>query len=241
MSQQDQTVVVGPMAHTKMLLHACQNPYTQVHGALLGSFGTRSSGGGGPELTITDAIPVFHSSPTKPLLDMALQLIEAHTNSNSGGGGGVGVVGWYSANERLGDDDRPGQAALRIVGGIAAGLEGMGGKAPPTHAEPVAVLVSNRGAVDVLGGDSNGVADLKIFGRDRVNRQQWIKMYAQEHIKCSASSQKVVREVCSDDGELSAPPSIYDFEDHLDGGAENLATRDWLTNLVVTNLVRKSA
>ena len=232
MSQQDQTVVVGPMAHTKMLLHACQNPYTQVHGALLGSFETRSSGGGGPELTITDAIPVFHSSPTKPLLDMALQLIEAHTTNSSSGGGG-GVVGWYSANERLGDDDRPGQAALRVVGGIAAGLEGMG-KAPPTHSEPVAVLVSNRGAVDVLGGDSNGVADLKVFGRDRVNRQQWIKMYATEHIKCS---RKVVREVCSD----ADAPSIYDFEDHLDGGAENLATRDWLTNLVVTNLVRKSA
>jgi len=232
MSQQDQTVVVGPMAHTKMLLHACQNPYTQVHGALLGSFGTRPSGGGGPEVTITDAIPVFHSSPTKPLLDMALQLIEAHTTNSSSGGGG-GVVGWYSANERLGDDDRPGQAALRVVGGIAAGLDGMG-KAPPTHSEPVAVLVSNRGAVDVLGEDSNGVADLKVFGRDRVNRQQWIKMYATEHIKCS---RKVVREVCSD----ADAPSIYDFEDHLDGGAENLATRDWLTNLVVTNLVRKSA
>mmetsp|Transcript_9559 Transcript_9559/g.26793 ORF Transcript_9559/g.26793 Transcript_9559/m.26793 type:complete len:240 (-) Transcript_9559:3515-4234(-) len=239
MSQQDQTVVVGPMAHTKMLLHACQNPYTQVHGVLLGSFGTRqSSGGVGPELTLTDAIPVFHSSPTKPLLDMALQLIEAHTANSSRGGGGI--VGWYSANERLGDDDRPGQAALRIVGGIAAGLDGMG-KAPPTHAEPVAVLVSNRGAVDVLGGDDNVVADLKVFGRDRVHRQQWIKMYAPDHVKCSSTGQKVVREVCSVDAEVSAAPAIYDFEDHLDGGAENLATRDWLTNTIVTNLVRKSA
>ena len=241
MSQQDQTVVVGPMAHTKMLMHACQNPYSQVHGVLLGSFGTQSSGGGGPELTITDAIPVFHSSPTKPILDMALQLIEAHTaaNSDGGGGGGSGIVGWYSANERLGDDERPGPAALRIVAGIAAGLDGMG-KPPPTHAEPVAVLITNRGVVDVLGGNDNGVPDLKVFGRDRVNKQQWIKMYASDHVKCSSACKKVVREACAEEAGGSPTISIYDFEDHLDGGTENISTRDWLTNTVVSNLVRKS-
>ena len=244
MSQQDQTIVVGPMAHTKMLLHACQNPYSQVHGVLLGSFGTQTSGGGaGPELTITDAIPVFHSSPTKPILDMSLQLIEAHT-ANSGGGSGIGIVGWYSANERLGDDERPGPAALRIASGIAAGLDSMG-RSPPTHAEPVAVLVTNRGAVDALGGNESGVVDLKVFGRDRVNRQQWIKMYAPHHIKYSPTCKKVVREACAEEAEIggtsSATIRIYDFEDHLDGGAENLSNRDWLTNTVVSNLVRRRA
>jgi hypothetical protein len=237
-----QTVVVSPMAHTKMLLHACQNPYSQVHGVLLGTFGTQSSDGDGPVLTLTDAIPIFHSSPTKPLLDMGLQLIEAHTtNTSRGGGVGSGIVGWYSANERLGDDERPGQAALRVVGGIAAGLDGMG-KSPPTHAEPVAVLVSNRGAVGVLGGDDNDVADLKVFGRDRVNKQQWIRMYAPDYVKCSSTSKKFVREACAEAAEAGGvSPIIYDFEDHLDGGAENLAARDWLTNIAVSNRVRKSA
>ena len=238
MSQQDQIVVVGPMAHTKMFMHACQNPYSQVHGVLLGSFGAQSSGGGGPELTINDAIPVFHSSPTKPILDMALQLIEAHIADS---GGGSGIVGWYSANERLGDDERPGPPALRIVGGIASGLDAMG-KSPPTHAEPVAVLVTNRGAVDVLGGNDNGVADLKVFGRDRVNKQQWINLYASDHIRCSPTCKKVVMEACAGEAGVggSSTISIYDFEDHLDGGAENISTRDWLTNTTVSNLVRKS-
>ena len=65
-------------------------------------------------------------------------------------------------------------------------------------------------------------------------------MYASDHVKCSSACKKVVREACAEEAGGSPTISIYDFEDHLDGGTENISTRDWLTNTIVSNLVRKS-
>lgn len=185
-------------------------------------------------LNLSDAIPVFHSSPTKPILDMALRLIEAHIGVSKGSDAAA-VVGWYSANERLGDAV-PRQAALKMVSGLASGLEAMG-KSLPTHAELVTVLVSNEGTLDLLkdeGGNSG--AGLVVFGRDA--RKHWLRPYAPGNVKCTSTSSKIVRAACLEDAKRVP---IYDFEDHMDGGAENLGTRDWLTNSGVSKFVQKSA
>mmetsp|Transcript_28011 Transcript_28011/g.56734 ORF Transcript_28011/g.56734 Transcript_28011/m.56734 type:complete len:232 (+) Transcript_28011:159-854(+) len=228
---QEQSVVVSPAAHTKMILHACRNPHSQVHGVLIGSFDKQATGG--PVLHLSDAIPIFHSSPTKPILDTALRLIEAHID---GSPGAVGIMGWYSANERLGDDARPGQAALRIVGGLATGFEDMG-KSIPTHAELVTILVSNKDTVELLkdDGGNSGAAGLKVFGRD--TRKHWLRPYAPGNVKCTSTSGRAAKAACLED--IKRMP-IFDFEDHLDGGAEHLGERDWLTNTVVSGFVHRN-
>lgn len=235
MSQELQSVSVSPAAHAKMILHACRNPHSQVHGVLIGSFDKQSTGGG-PVLNVSDAIPIFHSSPTKPILDIALRLIEAQIAGGSEES--AGIVGWYSCNERLGDDARPGQAALRIVGGLAAGFDAMG-KSLPTHAELVTILVSNKDMVDFFKGDgekSGGAACLKVFGRD--TRKHWLRPYAPGNVKCASTSTKTARAACLEDTKRMP---LYDFEDHLDGEGESLGDRDWLTNAVFSSFVQKSS
>ena len=232
MSQEQQSVSVSAVAHTKMILHAFRNPHSQVHGALIGSFDKQSTDGP-PVLQVSDAIPVFHSSPTKPILDMALRLIEAQV---SGCTESVGIVGWYSANERLGDDARLGQAALRIVGGLASGFEAMG-KSLLTHGEPVAILVSNKDMVEFskVGGGKTDAACLKVFGRD--SRKRWLRPYASGSVKCTSTSSKTARTACLEDAKLMP---FCDFEDHLDGEGVELGARDWLTNAVISSFVQRS-
>ena len=86
---EQQTVRISALARAKVLLHAATHPRSQVHGLLVGKFaagkggGGGGGGGGGPLLAVADAVPLFHSCPTKPLLDVALRLVDAHL----GGGG----------------------------------------------------------------------------------------------------------------------------------------------------------
>jgi hypothetical protein len=154
--QQQHSVVVSPSAFTTMFLHASSHSTTVVHGALLGKLDKNV-------LTVTEAIPVCHEHPTKPLVEMALALIQAqHSNKT--------VVGWYTAPERL-DDDRPGPAALRIVASLAAAAASSG--------EPVLLVLRNGPLVktvlqETLDEDASKSNNMILaFGKDF--GQQWLQ------------------------------------------------------------------
>jgi len=236
-SNQKHHVSVSQLAAIKMILHAARNPTCQVHGILVGSFAE------GSVVSVDDAFPVFHSAPTKPILDSALRIAEAHLQGF--GPSGSGVVGWYTSNERLGDDERAGQAALRIIGGIAAHLGlGVSESSLPPNSEPVLILVSNGGLSDVLCDENESAQPaLCVFGRD--NRKNWIRRIADDLVDIKKGDSNmgglqaggIVRAACSNEN-LSIP--VYDFEDHIDGGTDSLQTIDWLMNQPIQKFVQNS-
>ena len=87
------------------------------------------------DVEVLDVVPVCHEVPTKPIVDMALRLVDAHLSSGDGGeGGGEGgeksrtrIGGWYTANacaDANGDDDddensMPNPSACRIASSLA--------------------------------------------------------------------------------------------------------------------------
>ena len=61
-------------------------------------------------------LQVCHSHPTKPIVDMALQFAEAYCNDSDN----LEIVGWYTANERVGDN-QPSPLARTVTQGFAQG------------------------------------------------------------------------------------------------------------------------
>lgn len=103
----DKVVAISPISHAKIILHAVRHSYTSIHGILIGYIN-------GDSIQVNDVLPVCHSSPTKPILDMALRIANAYAIDS-----GVKadesrqqqIVGWYTANERVGKNDEPGQVS----------------------------------------------------------------------------------------------------------------------------------
>ncbi len=105
----DEGIVVLPNAFAMIAMHARTYPTAQVHGLLVGS----SQGG---KIHISDAFPVCHETPTRPLVELALaaslSTIEACTDASK-------IVGWYTIPELVGEE-KPGAGALRIVACLEA-------------------------------------------------------------------------------------------------------------------------
>ena len=256
---EQQTVRISALARAKVLLHAATHPRSQVHGLLVGKFaagkggGGGGGGGGGPLLAVADAVPLFHSCPTKPLLDVALRLVDAHLgeggkDSSSSSSSSPAIVGWYTANERdlAGggggggggtDGDLPGPVALRVVGNLASAMEGD----LPRHAEPVAVLVRGGAMAELLaggggGGGAGGGRILSVLGRD--DRRHWVRPYPAGRVEMEGEgvAEGAVREAClgggggGGGGGGPAAALLHDFEDHLAGGREGMGDTDWLSN-----------
>jgi hypothetical protein len=159
------SVTVSAESFVSMALHAGQNPTTVVHGLLLGSF---SSG----KVTVTKAIPICHETPTKPLLEIALGLVDTDKDV---------VVGWYTAPERL-DDLEAGPVALRIVANLAS---------DNATEEPVLLVLDNALLAKCLTGKSDTSAPvIKAFGKDF--GQQWMepldKIYIPSKVQAAAAS-----------------------------------------------------
>lgn len=85
MSDTVESLKITDLAHAKILLHAMQYSTSSIHGILIGNYK-------GSELQIQDSIPVCHSAPTKPILDMAFRMVDSHINNNIGDGSQI--VGW---------------------------------------------------------------------------------------------------------------------------------------------------
>ena len=79
-----QKLQISNLAHAKILRHVIQYSSGTIHGILVGKVS-------GDDVQIEDSIPICHSCPSKPLLDMAFRLVQTHLENDSGT---LEVVGW---------------------------------------------------------------------------------------------------------------------------------------------------
>ena len=219
-----QNVSISPLAHAKMMTHAVRNPRSIVHGILVGKSENEDS------LTVSDVLPVCHSTPTKPILDMSLRLAEAYCLSDQENENLV-IVGWYTAPENQ-VDESPGPVALKIISSIAANNSEI--------KEPVLVTITSKGIETFLSDEKSSDADLMGFticGKDEKNH--WTNQYEEGNIISSSgsswtSSNEAAVDVCLND-ELE----FFDFEDHISGGTSESKKKDWLRNEIVGKAVTK--
>ena len=149
-------VIVSPHAFVSMTTHALEHYTCVVHGILVG---THSDKG----VQVSDAFPVCHESPTRPLIETALALVQARIMDTK-----ETIVGWYSAPELLPSDDdeedRPGPIELRVVANLSS-----------KEKEPVLIILQNK-AINQLAkglGKFSAVSAIKAFGKDF--GQQWME------------------------------------------------------------------
>lgn len=210
------SVIVNQVSHSKMVLHAVRRSRTPIHGILLGNFSEGS-------LTVLDVLPICHSTPTKPIVDMSLRLAEAHCESMEGG---IGIVGWYTANQRLGDD-APGPVALKITQSIAANVSN----------DSILITITGSGLeAKLLQEESiNSEQGFDVYGSD--NSKNWVKKYPADAVSSANGSWEISKGICASDAE-SVP--FFDFEDHLDGGVDLTKERDWIRNHDVVKAVQRA-
>mmetsp|Transcript_747 Transcript_747/g.1086 ORF Transcript_747/g.1086 Transcript_747/m.1086 type:complete len:208 (-) Transcript_747:75-698(-) len=181
------SVVISPEAFVGMLLHSATHGTTVVHGVLLGSISKDCV------VTVDEAIPICHEEPTKPLIDTALSLVQAASESK--------VVGWYTSPERL-QDQQPGPAALRIVSSLAA--------ANSSGDEPTLIVLHNESMSQLLRGFDPATPVLKALGKDF--GQQWLNP-----LKVSITEQGGATSAAQDAYKQKIP--IADLVDHFEGSS----------------------
>lgn len=194
MTDKKKNVVVSPSALATMMLHSARHGTTAVHGILVGTFSADS-------IQVTSAIPVCHEAPTKPLVETALALV------------GDGVVGWYTAPERL-QDTRPGAPALRIAASLASCVQD----------EPVLIVLQNEAVVGCFNGEQKADV-IKAFGKDF--GQQWMEPL-QLTLEKEASALEAARQARKDKIILD------DLVDHWESAVE-----ECYPNSAVTKCIEK--
>ena len=102
---------ISRKAHVKMMLHLSEHPTNAVHGILLGNYQPDSNA-----VEVMDVLPVCHNILTKPLIDMSLRAADALDT-------GMGIIGWYSANARVGDED-PSPVSFRVLENLKRIVDG---------------------------------------------------------------------------------------------------------------------
>ncbi|CAG8433504.1 6721_t:CDS:2 [Ambispora gerdemannii] len=91
--------IISTKAYQKIILHAVKHPFTTVNGVLLGKY----SAGNSEEVTVTDAIPLFHHWTTlTPMLEVGLQQVDIYAAHHK-----IRIVGYYHANENINDKSLP--------------------------------------------------------------------------------------------------------------------------------------
>ncbi|KAI8818199.1 uncharacterized protein EV422DRAFT_539034 [Fimicolochytrium jonesii] len=88
------TYHLDKIAYLKLVLHATKYAVSGVTGVLIGTKAADDN------IEVTDAIPLFHSHPLAPTLEVALQQIQIHCNQLS-----LAVVGFYCANQLESDKE----------------------------------------------------------------------------------------------------------------------------------------
>ncbi|KAJ3161235.1 ER membrane protein complex subunit 8 [Geranomyces variabilis] len=88
------TYRLSHLAHSKLVLHAAKHSVCEVSGVLIGR---KKSG---DEIEVVDAVPLFHSRPLAPMLEVALQQVQIYCDQKS-----LQVVGLYAANQGFANKD----------------------------------------------------------------------------------------------------------------------------------------
>jgi len=197
-----------PLPVTKLLLHAIQNPHASVSGILLGKFITSTT------LSIRDVLPVCHSHPTKPILDMSFRLAEAASSDD------VSIVGWYTCNERA-EDNAASSASHRIAHSI--------GERYPDR-EPILLVLDNIALGEYLIGEENASPFL-VYGKD--GRSQLLTREVNVLLDEGVASGRQL---------LECDKTVWDFESHLDStGKKETMERDWMENREVVSFLDRCA
>lgn len=209
------SITLTEISVAKIMVHATQNSRSCVHGILLGT----------SPMEITDALPVSHSTPTKPIIDMALRFAESYCEDLNSKGDlrKTRILGWYAGNEREGISE-PSLVTKKIISGIQHGMNtGYENESPNTSQDAVLIMIndeykefmkkqsgpdgSRKGFDVIVNGDKKSLNSIQIEGGS------W-----------NDSNSKIV-DICHQNS-----VKIYDFEDHLNCGLDGLKERDWLRN-----------
>ena len=185
-------ISVSRTAHAKIMLHLSHHPNDVIHGILIGS-----SNDDKKEIIVTDVLPICHSVPTKPLLDMAFRLADAAVVGD--------IVGWYSANTRIGDED-PSAVALKVIEMIDKMIQEDG------SLKLSALLMVNNTKI------GEGVDHPYDFYSASGNKVSSVKETI-DHGNIDLRKAYVSRVPC------------WDFEDHIDSDANSEGTKNWITNV----------
>jgi hypothetical protein len=211
-------VVVGPRAFVSAALHAVTYRRDAVHGVLLGTWeeGEQGGGGGGGTTTavVTDAVPVSHGAPTRPVVEAALGLVRQSIGKQGPAPGASDVVGWYTAPALL-EDGEPGPVALRMAANLAAG-----------DSDPVLLVLQNEALAACCRGEGGAAAAVKALGRDFGN--QWL-----ESLTCAVREEKVAVAALREARQQSLQNT--DFVAHLDGPPSS----SWYPNQELSKLITK--
>lgn len=201
-------------AYTKMMLHATKNSTTQIHGILIGTSSSSS-------INITDAIPICHSAPTKPIVDMGLRLVQASLDKEE-------IVGWYSGNERAGDN-LPSSVSYKLAAQIQALNEKDAAVLVMINSDSFTNMLENH--CDESGRD-RGFDVYSVTG----NKSDVDMPLSTSNVSLAEGDWKsvsgTVAETCLKDG-----AGVVDFENQLEAGAKGLKNKlqegDWLRNVHV--------
>lgn len=209
----NKSVVVQPKAFVTIVLHATQYPYDSVHGILLGRRNETT--------TLIDAVPVSHGAPSKPIVEMALGLVEANSDRD------VEVVGWYTA-PKLKDDTQAGPVALRMVASLATS---------PANNNPVLVVVQNDALGNLMKKEEGAAAQndsapdvLNAYGKNS-GGNQWLdnlNLTLEDSRKSAMASREASLQQIK----------LIDFVDHLDNNDPSSCS-SWYPNQSISKVVNK--
>ena len=224
-------IAISIVAQTKMALHAAKHGFSNpIHGIVLG----KSKGDGSVE--VVDVVPVCHEVPTKPIVDMALRLADAHLQQQNDG---ARIVGWYTANANAAsaDEEMPNASACRIASSVAGNANDDDGGSEDFFL----ILVSTAGITE-----RTTMPICSVFEKDK-SRTFTQKVDGSRIINTGgdgASLDKVISgaidQLSSSDYECDAAGggakgslSIHDYVDHL----ENCGEGNWIENGMVNDFV----
>eukprot|EP00534_Pseudo-nitzschia_fraudulenta_P000761 CAMPEP_0201124102 /NCGR_PEP_ID=MMETSP0850-20130426/10559_1 /ASSEMBLY_ACC=CAM_ASM_000622 /TAXON_ID=183588 /ORGANISM="Pseudo-nitzschia fraudulenta, Strain WWA7" /LENGTH=209 /DNA_ID=CAMNT_0047391295 /DNA_START=63 /DNA_END=689 /DNA_ORIENTATION=+ len=196
------TVTIAPQVFALMAAHAASHPTSAVHGILVGS---RT----GDEVAVTDAFPICHENPTKPLVETALALVQSNLVEGNKNGS---IVGWFTAPELL-HETKPGPVALRIVANMAAAMG---------EGEPVLLVLNNESIVNLLAvgaedyreNSTTASQTIQAFGKDF--GMQWMEPIDKLNVTNDSGATKVVTEMMNQENQSDL---VKDLVDHWNQGA----------------------
>lgn len=210
-------ISVSAMAETKMALHSAKHGFSNpIHGIIVG----KSSGNDGV-VEIVDAVPVCHEVPTKPIVDMALRLVDAHLHQQ--GDDNLTIIGWYTSNASTSDDETPNLSACRIASSMADCCQEGGGD------NFILVMVTTSGLIAAVSKDSDSsVSPLcRVFQKDAKT-----KTFSHEVDSSLITQENDTSYIISK--AMSKEMPIYDFVDHISNyGSEDWNNMDWIKNAAI--------
>ena len=155
---------------------------------------------------------------------MALRITDAFCQDQ---GSGLKIVGWYTANEREGDDT-PSPIARKIVENMKDGDD----SSSESQSSPMLVFINSSSFEVMLKGeceaDGRGKGlDVYMSNNEKVSDEN-VKVEGGDWVEVAG---KVANVCLKDDLE------IFDFENQLESGRDGLKKNDWLRNPQVSKLI----